>query len=68
MITLQSLVMTLVYLLVAGIIAWVLWWAINKIDPPEPFKKIAIVIWVLLVVLVVCGVLLNLVGIQLIKM
>ncbi len=62
MISLQAMVMIIVYLIVAGLIFWLLWWLISYVDPPEPFRKIANVILAIFAVLVVIGILLSLAG------
>jgi ABC-type phosphate/phosphonate transport system permease subunit len=40
-----------------GIIFWVLWWALGVINPPEPWKKVATVILVILTVVVIIDIL-----------
>ncbi len=60
MISLSAVVMVVVYLIVAGLVFWLLWWLVNYIAPPEPFRKVANVILAILAVLVVIGVLLSL--------
>jgi hypothetical protein len=62
MISLSALVTVVVYLIVAGLIFWLLWWLINYIAPPEPFRKVANVVLAILGVLIVCSILLSLVG------
>ncbi len=62
MISLTSAVTVIVYLVVAGLVFWLLWWLVNYIAPPEPFRKVANVILAILAVLVVIGILLSLVG------
>ncbi len=62
MISIQMAVTTIVYLIVAGLVFWLLWWLINYVAPPEPFRKVANVILAILAVLVVIGILLSLVG------
>lgn len=62
MISLSGVIGTVVYLVVIGLVFWLLWWALGKINPPEPFRKVAEVVLVLLAVLVVIGLLLSLVG------
>jgi sterol desaturase/sphingolipid hydroxylase (fatty acid hydroxylase superfamily) len=62
MISLSGAVMVIVYLIVAGLIFWLLYWLINFIAPPEPFRKIATVILAILAVLVCIGILLTAVG------
>ena len=62
MISLSGAVMVIVYLMIAGLVFWLLWWLISYIGPPEPFRKIANVILAILAVLVIIGILLSLVG------
>jgi heme A synthase len=62
MLSLQGLVSVVIYLVVAGLVFWLLWWLVNYIAPPEPFRKVANVILAILAVLVVIGILMSLVG------
>jgi heme A synthase len=62
MISLNAAVNTIIYLVVAGLVFWLLWWLIQYTNPPEPFKKIATVIVAVLAVLVAIGILISLVG------
>ncbi len=62
MISLSAAVTTIVYLIVAGLIFWLLWWLLNYVAPPEPFRKVGTVILAILAVLVIIGILLSLVG------
>ncbi len=62
MISLAGAVTLIVYLIVAGLIFWLLWWLINYIGPPEPFLKIANVVLAVLAVLVIIGILPSFVG------
>lgn len=62
MISLSGAVTIIIYLLVGGLIFWLLWFLINYINPPEPWKKVANVILMILAVLVIIGILLSLVG------
>jgi uncharacterized membrane protein YwzB len=52
----------LVTLVVAGLIFWVLWWGLNKINPPEPFMKVGSVVLVLAACIFLINFLLNLTG------
>lgn len=63
----DTLIQTLIWLVVAGIIIWLLWWALGVINPPEPFKKVGTVIIVLITVIVLISILLSLVGRPLFK-
>lgn len=49
----------LAYLVLWAIILYVLWWALGKIAPPEPFDKLGVVA---LVILTVCVLLAPLFG------
>lgn len=62
MISLSAAVQTIIYLIVAGLIFWLLWWLVNYVSPPEPFRKIANVILAIFAVLVVIAILLSLAG------
>ena len=62
MISISAAVSIIVYLVVAGLIFWLLWWLVNYIAPPEPFRKVANVVLAILAVLVVIGILLSIVG------
>lgn len=62
MITLTAAVTFVVYLIVAGLVFWLLWWLLNFINPPEPFKKVGTVVLAVLAVLVAISILLSLVG------
>lgn len=59
---LSSLLASLIFLLVVGCIAYLLFWAIGKIGLPEPFSKIAMVIVVIFVVIVLLDFLLGFTG------
>jgi uncharacterized membrane protein YwzB len=52
----------LVTLVVVGLIFWVLWWGLNAINPPEPFKKVGTVILVLVACVYLINFLLGLTG------
>lgn len=62
MISLSGAVMVVVYLVVAGLIFFLLDWLIRYVGVPEPFAKVARIILAILAVLVVIGLLLSLVG------
>lgn len=67
MIGIESVVHLVIYLVVAGLIFWLLYWLLNFVNPPEPFKKVAVVILAILMVLVLINALLGLVGRPLIR-
>lgn len=66
MITGSTLVSVFVYLLVWGLVLYVLWWGLGKIAPPEPFMKIGTVVLVVLTVIVLLDLLFGFVGTPLI--
>jgi hypothetical protein len=63
----QELVSVLVYLVVWGLILYVLWWGIGRVGLPEPFAKIATVVLVLLTVVVLLNLLFGFTGTPLIS-
>lgn len=67
MISLSAAVYVIIALIIAGIIFYVLHWAIGYIGLPEPFNKVARVVLVLLAVIVVCAILLSLIGYPVIR-
>jgi len=58
----ESAVQTLVYLIVAGLIFWLLWWLVGYCALPEPFNKVARVLLAVMAVLVIIGALLGFAG------
>ena len=62
MISLSAAVTVILYLIIAGVIFWLLHWAIGYVGIPEPFNKVARVILVILAIFVVIGILLTMVG------
>ena len=62
MISISTAVSVILYLIVGGLIFWLLHWAIDAVGIPEPFHKVAKVILIVLAVFVVIGILLSLVG------
>lgn len=68
MLSLAGLIATIIYLIVAGLIFYLLYWLLGVVALPEPFQKIATVILAIAAVLVIIGVLLNLVGHPIIRM
>jgi hypothetical protein len=62
MLSLSALVTVIIYLIVAGLIFWLLWWLVGYVGLPEPFRKVANVVLAIAAVLVIIGVLLSLVG------
>lgn len=61
-ISVESLISTVIYLLVIGLIFWLIWWFLSYVALPEPFNKVLRVIVAVLALLVVVNFLLALVG------
>ena len=59
MISISSAVQVILYLVVGGLIFWLLWYLVNNVGIPEPFKKVANVILLVLAVFVLIGILLT---------
>lgn len=66
MISASALLTAVVYLVVVGLIFWLLTWLISAVGLPEPFNKVARVFLAVAAVIVVIAVLLSLVGTPLI--
>lgn len=64
MISITTAAMTILYLIIAGVIFWLLWWLVDYCGLPQPFNKVAHVILAVLAVFVVIGILLSLAGHQ----
>ncbi len=67
MISISAAVNAVVTLLIAGLIFGLLFWLINYVGLPEPFNKVARVVLAVLAVLVCIGVLLSLIGYQVLR-
>lgn len=63
----NALVGLVVWLIVAGLICWVLWWLIGYIGLPAPFDKAARVVVALIAAIIVINALLGLGGHPLIE-
>lgn len=57
-----SLVNLLVWIVVIGLVCWLLWWLISFIGLPEPFNKVIRVIIAVVAVIFLVNALLTLVG------
>lgn len=62
MIAIETVVGAVLYLLIGGLIFWLLTWLVDYVGTPEPFRKVARVALAILAVLVIISVLLGLVG------
>jgi predicted tellurium resistance membrane protein TerC len=67
MISGEALLQFVVYIVVAGLIFWLLWWLIAYVGLPEPFNKVARVVVAVVAVLFLISVLLGLAGKPVIK-
>ena len=62
MINANSLLSALLYLVIWGLILYVLWWGIGRIGLPEPFGKIATVVLVVVTIVVLINLLMGFAG------
>lgn len=62
MISIESVVTTLLYLIVVGLVFWLLWWLVEYVGLPQPFDKVARVVLAVAAVFVLIGMLLGLAG------
>jgi hypothetical protein len=58
----EQLLNALVYVVIWGVILWVLWWGLQKIAPPEPWLKVGTVLLVIITVVVLINILLSIAG------
>lgn len=61
-ITGTTLINFFIWIVIAGVIFWLLQWMINYIGLPEPFAKVAKVVFAVIAVILVINALLVLVG------
>ena len=62
MISIEQVVWAIIYLIIGGVVFWLLTWLIDYIGLPEPFRKVARVVLAVGAVLVVIAVLLAMAG------
>jgi hypothetical protein len=62
MFSIEGLVYAVVYLLVLGLICWLLIFLVDYVNPPEPFKKVAKAAIVIIAVLIIIFLLLGFVS------
>ncbi len=67
MISAEALVTAVVFLIVLGIIFWLLLWLVDYVGLPEPFNKIAHVVLAVGAVLVIIAVLMGMIGRPLVR-
>lgn len=58
----HSLVMLLVWIVIIGMIFYVMWWGLGQLALPEPFDKIARAVIIIVTVLLLINALLGLTG------
>lgn len=58
----MDLLSLLVYIIIVGLIFYLLYWLLGKIALPEPFNKVAVVVLALVAVVMLIGVLTGSVG------
>jgi hypothetical protein len=58
----SALMTMVIWIIVAALICWLLWWLIGYVGLPEPFNKIARVIVAVIAVVICINALLTLVG------
>ena len=61
-VSIEGLIGLLVWLVVLGLIFWLVWWFVNYIGLPEPFAKVARVIVALVAFLILIYLLLGILG------
>lgn len=62
MISGEAAMSSVIWVVVAGLIFWLLWWLVGYCSLPEPFNKVARVILALAAVIVLINVLLSIAG------
>lgn len=58
----NALINGLIWLIVVGLVAWLLWWLISYVGLPEPFNKIARVLVAVVAVILIIRFLLKITG------
>lgn len=58
----SAVVSALIWIIVLGIVFWLLWWLVSYVGLPEPFNKVARVILAVAAVIVLINCLLSLAG------
>lgn len=67
MISGAALVSVLVWVVVMGLVFYLLWWLIGYVGLPEPFNKVATVILAVAAVVFLIGVLMQVAGMPLVR-
>ena len=58
----EGVIQTLLYLICIGVVFWLLWWLLNYVNPPEPFKKVGNVILAIAAVVIIINILMSMAG------
>jgi len=58
----DSLIQSLIYLICVGVVFWLIWWLIGYVALPEPFNKVARVIVAVAAVIFLINILMGLAG------
>lgn len=58
----EAVVHTLLYVVILGVVFWLLWWLVSYLAPPEPFAKVARAILAIAAVIVLISVLMGMAG------
>jgi hypothetical protein len=65
-ISIGTLAMTVLYLIITAIVWWLLDYLVDQVNPKEPIKRVCKIILLVAAVFIAIGVLLSLVGINLV--
>lgn len=57
-----ALITLVIYIIIIGLIMWLLTWALDQVPIPEPFKSVARIMIIVVGVLIVCFLLLGMLG------
>lgn len=61
-VSVDGLVQTVIYIVIVGLVFWLIWWFIGFCGIPEPFNKVIRVVVALVAVLILINFLLGFVG------
>lgn len=62
MISAEAVVSGVIFLIVMGMVFWLLWWLADYVGLPEPFNKVIHVVLAVAAVVVLIGILMGLAG------
>ena len=63
----EAVINGVVWLIIVGLIFWLLWWLVGYLAPPEPFNKVLRAVLAIAAVIVLIGFLMNLAGHPLVR-